>query len=37
VKFAVEIGSRAMICIPSFIEIGSGRSNVVKGNPHTCS
>jgi hypothetical protein len=28
-KYAVEIGSGAMICIPSFIKIGSGIQKLI--------
>jgi hypothetical protein len=30
-KFAVEMGSRAMICIPTFIKIGSGIQKLIVG------
>jgi hypothetical protein len=31
---AVEIGSGAMICIPSFIHIGSGVQKSIEGDTH---
>jgi hypothetical protein len=31
-KYALEIGSGAMIHIPSFIKIGSGIENLVRGD-----
>jgi hypothetical protein len=34
-KYAVEIGSRAMIYIPSFIKIGSGIQNLMAGDSQT--
>jgi hypothetical protein len=30
-KYAVEMGSGAMICIPSFIKIGSGIQKLMRG------
>jgi hypothetical protein len=30
-KYAVEMGSRAMICIPSFIKIGSSIDKLIRG------
>jgi hypothetical protein len=31
VKYAVEMGSRAMMCIPNFIKIGSGIPKLIGG------
>jgi hypothetical protein len=31
-KYAVEMGSDTMICIPSFIKIGSGFQNLIDGD-----
>jgi hypothetical protein len=37
-KYAIEMGSGAMIYIPSFIKIGSGIQNLIGENPrHTDS
>jgi hypothetical protein len=30
-KYAAEMGSGVMICIPSFIEIGSGIQKLIEG------
>jgi hypothetical protein len=30
-KYATEMGSAAMICIPSFIKIGSGIQKLIEG------
>jgi hypothetical protein len=30
-KYAVEMGSGAMICIPGFIKIGSGIQKLIRG------
>jgi hypothetical protein len=30
-KYAVEMGSGAMICIPSFVKIGSGFQKLIRG------
>jgi hypothetical protein len=30
-KYAIEMGSGAMICIPSFIKIGSGIQTFIRG------
>jgi hypothetical protein len=35
VKYAVEMGPDAKICVPGFINIGSGIQNWM-GNTHTC-
>jgi hypothetical protein len=29
-KYAVEMGSNAMICVPAFIEIGSGIQKLIE-------
>jgi hypothetical protein len=34
-KYAVEIGSRAMIYVPSFIKIGSGIQKIMGGDIRT--
>jgi hypothetical protein len=34
-KYAVEMGSGAMIYIPSFIKIGSGIRKLIRGDTHT--
>jgi hypothetical protein len=34
-KYAVEMGSDAMICIPSFINIGSGIQKLIRGDSQT--
>jgi hypothetical protein len=34
-KYAVEIGSGAMIHIPSFIKIGSGIQKLIRGDTQT--
>jgi hypothetical protein len=34
-KYAVEMGSGAMIYIPSFIKIGSGIQNLIGGDSQT--
>jgi hypothetical protein len=36
-KYAVEMGSGAMIYIPSFIKIGSGIQKLRGGIQHTCT
>jgi hypothetical protein len=36
-KYAVEMGSGAMIHVPSFINIGSGIQTLIGGNSHTYS
>jgi hypothetical protein len=30
-KYAVEVGSDAMICLPSFIKIGSATQKLIEG------
>jgi hypothetical protein len=34
-KFAIEMGSGAMIYIPIFIKIGSGIPKLIRGNTHS--
>jgi hypothetical protein len=34
-KYAVEMGSGAMMYIPSFIKIGSGIQTLIGGDTHT--
>jgi hypothetical protein len=34
-KYAIEMGSDAMICIPSFREIGSGIQKLIGGGEQT--
>jgi hypothetical protein len=34
-KYAVEMGSAAMIYIPSFIQIGSGVQKLIRGGGYT--
>jgi hypothetical protein len=34
-KYAVEMGSGAMIYIPSFIKIGSDMQTLIRGDKHT--
>jgi hypothetical protein len=34
-KYAIEMGSGAMIYIPSFINIGSGIQKLIRGNKET--
>jgi hypothetical protein len=34
-KYAVEMGSCAMIYLPSFIKIGSGIRKLIRGDTHT--
>jgi hypothetical protein len=34
-KYAVEMGSGAMIYIPSFMKIGSGIQKLIRGNTQT--
>jgi hypothetical protein len=34
-KYAAQMGSRAMIYIPSFIKIGSGNQQLIEGHPQT--
>jgi hypothetical protein len=35
IKYTVQTGSSAMICIPSFIKIGSGIQTLIEGDTHT--
>jgi hypothetical protein len=34
-RYAVEMGSGAMICIPSLIKIGSGIQKLIRGDTQT--
>jgi hypothetical protein len=34
-KYAIQMGSGAMICIPSFIKIGSGIQKLIWGDSQT--
>jgi hypothetical protein len=34
-KYAVQMGSGAMICVPSFIKIGSGIQKLIRGDTQT--
>jgi hypothetical protein len=36
-RYALEMGSGAMICMPSAVNIGSGIQNLIRGiHRHTC-
>jgi hypothetical protein len=35
-KYADQMGSGTMICIPSFIKIGSGIQKLIGGDTQTC-
>jgi hypothetical protein len=36
-KYTIEVGSGAMICIPGSINIGSAIQKLIKGDTHTDS